>query len=189
MNRASKQVEMQRHHHQQQQQKAVVTPSKAPSALMSATNTGLATPQQRPQKSRSFQQTPLSKSSGKQNVKRANSSPSVQIQPPTQQQLQFRTPNNKQAVQRTTPPQQRRTPQQQQQSRDSQTPSPRCYAGSKCYEPPTPNSLPKPPNAWMGATSGPMPLFNMPQTPPSAIAAPYNDPLSQHLMLLLKVQN
>jgi hypothetical protein len=29
----------------------------------------------------------------------------------------------------------------------------------------------------------------MPQTPPSAIAAPYNDPLSQHLMLLLKVQN
>ena len=51
-------------------------------------------------------------------------------------------------------------------NRSSATPSPKsCYAASKCYEPPTPESLPKPPTAWTGmkakTTAFPSPLQDL----------------------------
>lgn len=88
-------------------------------------------------------------------------------------------------------------------SRYSSSPSPVTYAGSKCYEPPTPASLPKPPTAWVGK-SKPSPfqdlVSNMIQrenegsgesrknSPAKSEVAAASDPVSQHLKFLLNVQ-
>lgn len=80
-------------------------------------------------------------------------------------------------------------------SRGSLTPSPKSnlYAGSKCYEPPTPESLPRPPTAWTGSKRP----INM-QALVSSMqmeeqlqldSRDHNEEVSKHLKLLLKVPN
>jgi len=68
-----------------------------------------------------------------------------------------------------------------------------CFAGSKCFEPPTPDSLPKPPTSWtptkpakkqlnFDCTSDVMMPMSSPSTADAAEAA------NQHLRMLLNVQ-
>jgi hypothetical protein len=188
MNKAPKQFQQQQQqnmHQKQQQHKTQWTP-------------------QRPQKSRSNGSTPSSSSSSTPNgknssraVKRVNSSPvaaqgggggggslhhrqqQFQQQQQHQQQQQFRTPTKNIPVRKQSCHTPRASP-----ARASQTPSPRAFAGSKCYEPPTPQSLPKPPSTWMQMASSSPAVTIQSSTP--AVA---DDPISQHLRLLLKVHN
>lgn len=120
------------------------------------------------------------------------------------------TPNAKAALHRSpsTPiaiPKDKRV-QQYHQQRQSATPSPKNFASSKCYDPPTPTSLPKPPTSWVPSNGNgallfgsPMPVF--PSAPKKVVSARQSlnfddlqevrregDDLSQQLKLLLNVQ-
>ena len=67
-------------------------------------------------------------------------------------------------------------------SSGSSTPSNRespCFAGSKCFEPPTPDSLPKPPMSWTP---------NKPPKPYKAICTTDEEEANRTLRMLLKVQ-
>ena len=85
-------------------------------------------------------------------------------------------------------------------------PSP-SYAGSKCYEPPTPKSLPRPPTAWVGQQPQQLqgedkasPFQNLVNSmlresgeprdtrPQQQQLQDKEDAVSQHLKFLLKVQ-
>lgn len=79
-------------------------------------------------------------------------------------------------------------------SRAKLTPSPKtCYAGSKCYEPPTPESLPKPPTEWVRKeVANPLQelVTSMQQREESLNASrdtTTNEWANQHLKMLLKV--
>ncbi|XP_059084338.1 proline-rich nuclear receptor coactivator 2-like [Tigriopus californicus] len=77
-------------------------------------------------------------------------------------------------------------------SRNASTPSPQCFAGSKCYAPPTPDALPKPPPSWTSSPANLNCLMSLVSTPMKSpkYSVPQADPslASQHLKLLLKVQ-
>jgi len=69
-----------------------------------------------------------------------------------------------------------------------------CFAGSKCFEPPTPDSLPKPPTSWTPTKPAKKQLnFDcnsddviVPMTPPTTADAA--EAANQHLRMLLNVQ-
>jgi hypothetical protein len=83
-------------------------------------------------------------------------------------------------------------------NRHSSTPSPKCFASSKCFEPPTPDSLPKPPVNWTVAdTHTSFAAFAAALTACSPKRLEEEEILyeeqhtmdaAQHLKLLLKVQ-
>lgn len=77
-------------------------------------------------------------------------------------------------------------------SRNASTPSPQVFAGSKCYAPPTPDALPKPPPSWTSSPANLNCLLSLVSTPMKSpkYSVPQPDPslASQHLKLLLKVQ-
>jgi len=85
-------------------------------------------------------------------------------------------------------------------SRHSMTPSPKMYASSKCFEPPTPKSLPKPPMAWTGsemitaAASQAQSYRPQPASPvvqdqaQQSASLQYGMDVTQHLKMILKLQ-
>ena len=90
------------------------------------------------------------------------------------------------------------TPTKQLNNRNSSTPSPKNFAGSKCYEPPTPQSLPKPPKSWIKAADGDSPaspasatsfqaLVNSMQQARQEEMDSRDQKASQHLKFLLNV--
>jgi len=70
-----------------------------------------------------------------------------------------------------------------------------CFAGSKCFEPPTPDSLPKPPTSWT-PTKPAKKQLNFDCTTSDVIMPPMTSPstadaaeaANQHLRMLLNVQ-
>jgi len=54
-----------------------------------------------------------------------------------------------------------------------------CFAGSKCFEPPTPDSLPKPPTSWTPTKPAKKQLF---------LNSTDEESANQHLKMLLNVQ-
>lgn len=120
-----------------------------------------------------------------------------------------KTPNNKKQKKGSSPQGKRQQPQTPKTPVSAAVAAPTCpspsrsspsmYASAKCYQPPTPQSLPKPPTNWVpsdGAAKGSSPFQKLvsqmqaqrERQDDSRDAAAQAEQVNQHLRMLLKVQ-